>query len=238
MEKNNSEVTPGIFTTTTTSSAPISSPVPNMFTRTQASPTPISSPSSDRLAVQVIQQAIPKPASVTTQYLQQVYAAQQHHIMVHTTAVHKHPQPTTLTTHGPACVQQQVSQSNSRQSKSPTTACNENAAQTSPISQFQATNSSGSAGATSQHAMLLGNSSPPGSQAQMYLRTQMLILAPAASVSAELPALTSVSSQPGSSQHIPQMLDSFEIWGIWRVRQHLKHFVVFLQPFRNSVVVC
>ncbi|XP_026876681.2 LOW QUALITY PROTEIN: polyhomeotic-like protein 3 [Electrophorus electricus] len=198
MERDDSEAAPGSITTTT-SSAPTGTPAPNMFVCTQANPTPLSTHFADRKAVQVIQQAIPKPANVTTQYLQQAYAAQQHRIMVQTTAVHEHQQPTALTTHSHASVHQ-VSQSNSGQSTSPPPASNGSAAQTSPIRQFQATRSSGSAGAIGQHTMLLGNSSSPGSQAQMYLRTQMVILAPAASVSADPPALTSVSSQPGSTQ--------------------------------------
>uniref|UniRef100_A0A9J8A156 Polyhomeotic-like protein 3 n=1 Tax=Cyprinus carpio carpio TaxID=630221 RepID=A0A9J8A156_CYPCA len=74
---------------------------------------------------------------------------------------------------------------------------------TQPIGRIQVTSSNSTAGAISQLAMLLGNSSPTGSQAQMYLRTQMLILTPAATVAAVQPDLTvvsSVSSQSASSQ--------------------------------------
>ena len=34
-------------------------------------------------------------------------------------------------------------------------------------------------------------------------------------------------------QHIPQMLDWIEIWGIWRPNQHLELVVLFLKPFLN-----
>jgi len=45
---------------------------------------------------------------------------------------------------------------------------------TQPIGRIQVTSSNSTGGAISQQAMLLGNSSPTGSQAQMYLRTQMV----------------------------------------------------------------
>ncbi|KAK1786845.1 hypothetical protein P4O66_017227 [Electrophorus voltai] len=204
MERDDSEAAPGSITTTT-SSAPTGTPAPNMFVCTQANPTPLSTHFVDRKAVQVIQQAIPKPANVTTQYLQQAYAAQQHRIMVQTTAVHEHQQPTALTTHSHASVHQWAIHLTTPSVKwecstDITSECRLCSITSQPIRQFQATRSSGSAGAIGQHTMLLGNSSSPGSQAQMYLRTQMLILAPAASVSADPPALTSVSSQPGSTQ--------------------------------------
>lgn len=42
---------------------------------------------SDRHAVQVIQQALHRPPSSAAQYLQQMYAAQQQHLMLHTAAL-------------------------------------------------------------------------------------------------------------------------------------------------------
>jgi len=36
-------------------------------------------------------------------------------------------------------------------------------------------------------------------------------------------------------QHIPQMLNWIEIWGIRRPSQHLELFIMFLKPFLNNV---
>ncbi|XP_053093745.1 carcinoembryonic antigen-related cell adhesion molecule 1 isoform X2 [Pangasianodon hypophthalmus] len=36
-------------------------------------------------------------------------------------------------------------------------------------------------------------------------------------------------------QHIPQMIDWIEIWGIWRPSQHLELLVMFLEPFLNNL---
>ncbi|KAI9544467.1 hypothetical protein NQZ68_001340, partial [Dissostichus eleginoides] len=63
--------------------------------------------------------------------------------------------------------------------------------------------STGAATTISQQAMLLGNRPANCNQAQMYLRTQMLILTPAATVAAvqsDLPAVTSCTALPPSSQ--------------------------------------
>ena len=38
-------------------------------------------------------------------------------------------------------------------------------------------------------------------------------------------------------QHISQMLDWTEIWGIWRPIQHLKLVVLLLKPFLNHCFV-
>ncbi|XP_072544637.1 polyhomeotic-like protein 3 isoform X2 [Salminus brasiliensis] len=155
---------------------------------------------TDRQTVQVIQQAVHRPAGVA-QYLQQMYAAQQHHIMLQT--LHQQQQATCSAAHTPAASGQQ---SSSQQTASPPSSANGSTAHTaiplpsSPLSQLQSPSVSASAGAISQQAVLLGNGSAPGSQAQMYLRTQMLILAPAATVAADLPALSSASSQPPSTQ--------------------------------------
>ncbi|XP_051555841.1 polyhomeotic-like protein 3 isoform X2 [Myxocyprinus asiaticus] len=70
---------------------------------------------------------------------------------------------------------------------------------TQPISRIQVTSSNSTGGAISQQTMLLGNTSPTGSPAQMYLRTQMLILTPAATVATVQPDLTVVSSSPQSA---------------------------------------
>ncbi|KAL7823615.1 hypothetical protein AOLI_G00330420, partial [Acnodon oligacanthus] len=192
MEGESSEV---VASSCTVLTAAVSSTFTPITQRTQANHT-------DRQTVQVIQQAVHRPAGVA-QYLQQMYAAQQHHIMLQT--LHQHQQTTSSITHSTASTQQ-VSQSNSRKATSPPPSANGSAAQTaitppgSVVTQLQSPSISGSAGAISQQAVLLGNGSAPCSQAQMYLRTQMLILTPAASVAADLPALSSASSQSASTQ--------------------------------------
>ncbi|XP_037401027.1 polyhomeotic-like protein 3 isoform X5 [Pygocentrus nattereri] len=192
MEGESIEVVASSCTVLTTTVSSTSTPITQ---RTQTNHT-------DRQTVQVIQQAVHRPAGVA-QYLQQMYAAQQHHIMLQT--LHQHQQTTSPTTYSTASTQQ-VSQSNSRKATSPPPSANGSAAQTaitppgSVVTQLQSPSISGSAGAISQQAVLLGNGSAPCSQAQMYLRTQMLILTPAASVAADLPALSSASSQPASTQ--------------------------------------
>ncbi|XP_042632802.1 polyhomeotic-like protein 3 isoform X2 [Cyprinus carpio] len=107
-----------------------------------------------------------------------MYAAQQQHILLQTAALQQQHQQNLTATQILTTTEQ-------------------------PIGRIQVTSSNSTAGAISQLAMLLGNSSPTGSQAQMYLRTQMLILTPAATVAAVQPDLTvvsSVSSQSASSQ--------------------------------------
>ncbi|XP_073784475.1 polyhomeotic-like protein 3 isoform X23 [Danio rerio] len=163
-------------------------------TATSTTPTGTSIPSgnisSDRQAVQVIQQTLHRPQSMTAQYLQQMYAAQQQHILLQTAALQ----------------QQQQHQQNLTATQILTTTDMipiPTSPVTQPMARIQVTSSSSTGGDISQQAMLLGNSSPTGSQAQMYLRTQMLILTPAATVAAVQPDLTvvsSISSQSASSQ--------------------------------------
>ncbi|XP_067219775.1 polyhomeotic-like protein 3 isoform X5 [Chanodichthys erythropterus] len=157
------------------SAAPVSStPRSSSPTGSQPNSIPLGNVSSDRQAVQVIQQTLHRPQSMTAQYLQQMYAAQQQHILLQT-----------------AALQQQHQQSLTAAQILTTTE--------QPIGRLQVTSSNSTGGAISQQAMLLGNSSPTGSQAQMYLRTQMLILAPAATVAAVQPDLTVVSSMSSHS---------------------------------------
>ncbi|KAG7457106.1 hypothetical protein MATL_G00243140 [Megalops atlanticus] len=186
-----------------------STPTP---TRTQAPPTSLYSAPTDRQAVQVIQQAMQRPQSMAAQYLQQMYAAQQQHLLLQTAALQQQQQSLAAV--------QQTTLSGSRQSPSSSPSPNGSVAPSPGVSQASITlpsspvtaqlisrsqNSSSTAagGAISQQAMLLGNGSPTCSQAQMYLRTQMLILTPAATVGAvqsELPVISSASSQPASTQ--------------------------------------
>ncbi|XP_073704802.1 polyhomeotic-like protein 3 isoform X2 [Garra rufa] len=220
-------------TAPTTSAAPLSStPRSNTPTGTQPNAIPLGNITSDRHAVQVIQQTLHRPQSMTAQYLQQMYAAQQQHILLQTAALQQQHQQN-LTAAQILTTTEQAAQTNGRQPTSSPPSSNGNVTQlatvsqtsitmptspvTQPIGRIQVTSSNSPAGAISQQAMLLGNSSPTGSQAQMYLRTQMLILTPAATVAAVQPDLTvvsSVSSQSASSQvqslalrtHLPGVL--------------------------------
>ncbi|XP_073784451.1 polyhomeotic-like protein 3 isoform X20 [Danio rerio] len=195
-------------------------------TATSTTPTGTSIPSgnisSDRQAVQVIQQTLHRPQSMTAQYLQQMYAAQQQHILLQTAALQQQQQhQQNLTATQILTTTDMAAQTNGRQFTSSPSSSNGNAPQlanvtqtsipiptspvTQPMARIQVTSSSSTGGDISQQAMLLGNSSPTGSQAQMYLRTQMLILTPAATVAAVQPDLTvvsSISSQSASSQNI------------------------------------
>ncbi|XP_065133095.1 polyhomeotic-like protein 3 isoform X3 [Paramisgurnus dabryanus] len=233
-EKQNLEEVEGQSCVTAASSttAPInnstsvsSTPRPNTPTGTQAtSALPLGNMSSDRQAVQiiphqsqVIQQALHRPQSMTAQYLQQMYAAQQQHILLQTAALQQQHQQN-LTAAQILATTQSVSQTNGSQLTSSPPATNGNVTQLAsvsqtsitiptcsvnqPIGRIQASSSNSTGGAVSQQTMLLGNNSPTGSQAQMYLRTQMLILTPAATVAAVQPDLTVVSSQSASSQSL------------------------------------
>ncbi|XP_052036650.1 polyhomeotic-like protein 3 isoform X7 [Apodemus sylvaticus] len=139
---------------------------------------------SDRHAVQVIQQALHRPPSSAAQYLQQMYAAQQQHLMLHTAALQQQHlsssqlqslaavqaslssgRPATSPT-GSVTQQSSMSQTSINLSTSPTSAQLMNRSQTS----------SSTSGSITQQTMLLGSTSPTltASQAQMYLRAQMV----------------------------------------------------------------
>ncbi|XP_078094750.1 polyhomeotic-like protein 2 [Mustelus asterias] len=140
----------------------------------------------DRQAVQVIQQALHRQPNTAAQYLQQMYAAQQQHLMLQTAALQQqHLSSAQLQS---LAAVQQASLAANRQGSSP----NGNVSQqpvssqttinlaTSPataqlISRAQSVNSAAATG-IAQQAVLLGNSTNPAltaSQAQMYLRAQM-----------------------------------------------------------------
>ncbi|XP_051012965.1 polyhomeotic-like protein 3 isoform X2 [Acomys russatus] len=139
---------------------------------------------SDRHAVQVIQQALHRPPSSTAHYLQQMYAAQQQHLMLHTAALQQQHlsssqlqslaavqaslssgRPPTSPT-GSVTQQSSMSQTSINLSTSPTPAQLMNRSQAS----------SSTSGSITQQTMLLGSTSPTltASQAQMYLRAQMV----------------------------------------------------------------
>ncbi|XP_051554447.1 polyhomeotic-like protein 3 isoform X2 [Myxocyprinus asiaticus] len=183
--------------------------------------TSLSSKPNTPTGTQVIQQTLHRPQSMTAQYLQQMYAAQQQHILLQTAALQQQHQQNLTATQILANAQQ-ASQTNGRQPSSSPPSSNGNVTQlasvsqtsitmttspiTQPIGRIQATSSSSTGSAISQQTMLLGNTSPTGSQAQMYLRTQMLILTPAATVAAVQPDLTIVSSSSQSASTQVQSL--------------------------------
>ncbi|XP_041805711.1 polyhomeotic-like protein 3 [Chelmon rostratus] len=201
-------------TPTTSAAVTMATVSPSSTTCTQAPSTSLSIISPDRQAVQVIQQAIHRPQSMAAQYLHQMYAAQQQHLMLQTAALQQHqhtPHLQSLATIQQASVCQRQSSTSSSGSLVHQTAGISQNPMTLPaspvtaqlIGRTQTSSSTGAATAISQQAMLLGNRPANCSQAQMYLRTQMLILTPAATVAAvqsDLPAVTSCSSLPTSSQ--------------------------------------
>ncbi|XP_059945419.1 polyhomeotic-like protein 2 isoform X2 [Mesoplodon densirostris] len=156
----------------------------------------------DRQTVQVIQQTLHRQPSTAAQYLQQMYAAQQQHLMLQTAALQQqHLSSAQL--QSLAAVQQaslvasrqgstsgsSVSAQTPAQSSSINLAASPAAAQL--INRAQSVNSAAASG-IAQQAVLLGNTSSPAltaSQAQMYLRAQMLIFTPTATVATVQPEL-------------------------------------------------
>ncbi|XP_074154273.1 polyhomeotic-like protein 3 isoform X5 [Sminthopsis crassicaudata] len=200
------EANPG---TSSVSTAPSSTATTTISTSSSRTPQPQISvySGSDRHAVQVIQQALHRPPSSAAQYLQQMYAAQQQHLMLHTAALQQqHLSSSQLQ----SLAAVQASLSSGRPSTSPTGSVTQQSSMsqtsinlsTSPtpaqlISRSQASSTTSSS--ITQQTMLLGSTSPTltASQAQMYLRAQMLIFTPATTVAAvqsEIPVVSSSSS--------------------------------------------
>ncbi|XP_064423948.1 polyhomeotic-like protein 2 [Latimeria chalumnae] len=142
----------------------------------------------DRQTVQVIQQALHRQPNTAAQYLQQMYAAQQQHLMLQTAALQQqHLSSAQL--QSLAAVQQaslaasrQGNSSNgnvSQQTGSSQTTINLAASPAAAqlINRAQSVNSAAAAASgIAQQAVLLGNATTPtltASQAQMYLRAQM-----------------------------------------------------------------
>ncbi|KAM7400326.1 hypothetical protein PAMA_004833 [Pampus argenteus] len=155
----------------------------NMCTQTPSTSHSIIPP--DRQAVQVIQHAIHRPQSMAAQYLHQMYAAQQQHLMLQTAALQQHqhtPHLQSLATIQQASVCQRQSPSSSSGSLvHPPSGVSQNSITlpASPVTaqligRTQASNSTAAATTISQQAMLLGNRPANCNQAQMYLRTQMV----------------------------------------------------------------
>ncbi|XP_040830110.1 polyhomeotic-like protein 2 isoform X4 [Ochotona curzoniae] len=141
----------------------------------------------DRQTVQVIQQALHRQPSTAAQYLQQMYAAQQQHLMLQTAALQQqHLSSAQL--QSLAAVQQASLVANRQGSTSGSSVSAQAPAQPSSINlaaspaaaqlinRAQSVNSATASG-IAQQAVLLGNTSAPAltaSQAQMYLRAQMV----------------------------------------------------------------
>ncbi|XP_016158847.1 PREDICTED: polyhomeotic-like protein 2 [Ficedula albicollis] len=150
----------------------------------------------DRQTVQVIQQALHRQPNTAAQYLQQMYAAQQQHLMLQTAALQQQ-HLTSAQLQSLAAVQQASLAANRQSSSSGGNGTQPAPAQqptinlaTSPAA-AQLLNRAQSVGpgasGIAQQAVLLGNTASPAltaSQAQMYLRAQMLIFTPTGPVSA------------------------------------------------------
>ncbi|KAL4604972.1 polyhomeotic-like protein 2 isoform X2 [Arapaima gigas] len=171
--------------------------------------------------VLVIQQALQRQPGTAAQYLQQMYAAQQQHLMLQTAALQQQQQLSSAQLHSLAAVQQVSSCAAlrcalllrfarsahlwKRRCKKTEMHWDMNLATSPAAAQLisRAQGVSSAPASITQQAVLLGNASGPAlaaSQAQMYLRAQMLILTPAATVAAvhpEPPAQS--SSQPQSA---------------------------------------
>nr|XP_036858939.1 polyhomeotic-like protein 3 isoform X4 [Manis javanica] len=178
-----SEPNPGTSSVSTTTSSTTTTTITTSSSRMQQPQISVYS-GSDRHAVQVIQQALHRPPSSAAQYLQQMYAAQQQHLMLHTAALQQqHLSSSQLQ----SLAAVQASLSSGRPPTSPTGSVTQQSSMsqtsinlsTSPtpaqlISRSQA--SSSTSGSITQQTMLLGSTSPTltASQAQMYLRAQMV----------------------------------------------------------------
>ncbi|XP_051568662.1 polyhomeotic-like protein 2 isoform X2 [Myxocyprinus asiaticus] len=139
----------------------------------------------DRQTVQVIQQALHRQPSTAAQYLQQMYAAQQQHLMLQTAALQQQHLSTAQLQSLAAVQQASLAASRQSSNQNGTSSTQGGASQTtinlttSPaaaqlISRAQSVNSTPSG--ISQQAVFLGNASSStltASQAQMYLRAQM-----------------------------------------------------------------
>ncbi|EHB04578.1 Polyhomeotic-like protein 2 [Heterocephalus glaber] len=156
----------------------------------------------DRQTVQVIQQALHRQPSTAAQYLQQMYAAQQQHLMLQTAALQQQ-QLSSAQLQSLAAVQQASLVANRQASTSGSSVSAQAPAQSSSINlaaspaaaqlinRAQSVNPATASG-LAQQAVLLGNTSSPAltaSQAQMYLRAQMLIFTPTATVATVQPEL-------------------------------------------------
>uniref|UniRef100_A0A8C3UUK6 Polyhomeotic-like protein 2 n=1 Tax=Catharus ustulatus TaxID=91951 RepID=A0A8C3UUK6_CATUS len=188
------------------SSAGGTAPTPASTTATRPPGPQISVYSSipDRQTVQVIQQALHRQPNTAAQYLQQMYAAQQQHLMLQTAALQQQ-HLTSAQLQSLAAVQQAGTPLtfgfSSRQINLATSPA---AAQLLNRAQSVGPGASGIA----QQAVLLGNTASPAltaSQAQMYLRAQMLIFTPTGPVSAVRPESPASAPPPAPPPTTPQV---------------------------------
>uniref|UniRef100_A0AAR2JRP3 Polyhomeotic homolog 2b (Drosophila) n=1 Tax=Pygocentrus nattereri TaxID=42514 RepID=A0AAR2JRP3_PYGNA len=188
---------------------------------------------------QVIQQALHRQPSTAAQYLQQMYAAQQQHLMLQTAALQQQHlslaavQQASIVAGRQNCSQNSTASQQAVSSQTTIKLASSPAAAAQLISRGQGVTSSPVS--ISQQAVLLGNSSTPtltASQAQMYLRAQMaqqnnlvqvtrslgravplspqLILTPTATVAAVQPE---VSSQSVNQQTTNAQMQSLVLRG-------------------------
>ncbi|KAK6477445.1 polyhomeotic-like protein 2 [Huso huso] len=217
MENEHVPPTSGSSSSSSSSTTTTSSTVTSSSSSSGRQPVPqisVYSGIPDRQTVQVIQQALHRQPNTAAQYLQQMYAAQQQHLMLQTAALQQqHLSSAQL--QSLAAVQQASLAANRQGSNQNGSVSQQSGASqttlnlaTSPaaaqlISRAQSVNSAASG--IAQQAVLLGNSSTTGltaSQAQMYLRAQMLIFTPTATVTAVQQEVSNQSSgqQTASSQ--------------------------------------
>ncbi|XP_044852278.1 polyhomeotic-like protein 2 isoform X5 [Mauremys mutica] len=210
MENEQLQVPPPSSSTSSTSTASSSSSSNGRQPGPQIS---VYSGIPDRQTVQVIQQALHRQPSTAAQYLQQMYAAQQQHLMLQTAALQQqHLSSAQLQS---LAAVQQASLAANRQggssgsnappptpSQQPTINLATSPAAAQLINRAQSVNSAAASGIT-QQAVLLGNATSPAltaSQAQMYLRAQMLIFTPTATVTAVQPEGSAApTSQPSTT---------------------------------------
>uniref|UniRef100_A0A8C7QLI3 Polyhomeotic homolog 2b (Drosophila) n=1 Tax=Oncorhynchus mykiss TaxID=8022 RepID=A0A8C7QLI3_ONCMY len=141
----------------------------------------------DRQTVQVIQQALHRQPNTAAQYLQQMYAAQQQHLMLQTAALQQQHLSNAQLQNLAAVQQASIAAGRQSSTQNATSSQQTGSSQTtinlttSPaaaqlISRAQSV-SSAPAGSISQQAVILGSPSSPttltASQAHMYLRAQM-----------------------------------------------------------------
>ncbi|KAM9370298.1 LOW QUALITY PROTEIN: polyhomeotic-like protein 2 [Phaethornis superciliosus] len=169
----------------------------------------------DRQTVQVIQQALHRQPSTAAQYLQQMYAAQQQHLMLQTAALQQQ-HLTSAQLQSLAAVQQASLAANRQsgssggnstqaaQAQQPTINLATSPAAAQLLNRAQSVGAGGSGMA--QQAVLLGNTGAPAltaSQAQMYLRAQMLIFTPTGPVSAVRPESPAPAPPPAPPPTAP-----------------------------------
>ncbi|KAI3369811.1 hypothetical protein L3Q82_024640 [Scortum barcoo] len=138
------------------------------------------------LSLQVFQQALHRQPNTAAQYLQQMYAAQQQHLMLQTAALQQQHSLSTAQLQSLAAVQQasiaagrqSSSQNGTSSQQTGSTQATINLTTTPAAAQLisRAQSISSTPTSISQQAVLLGSPSSPtltASQAQMYLRAQM-----------------------------------------------------------------